>query len=365
MCYHKEKRSNAMNPFRRKNGQPVISQSVVLDTSGLIDGRIVQIAKAGFVPQNIVVPQFVIAELQFLADHGDSHKRERARYGLDVIRELQDIKRVDVEIARHKFDAIREVDDKLVALAKQIGAMLYTTDFNLNKVAQIEGVIVLNVNELAQALRPNLLPGERVTIKLTQVGQDKSQGVGYLSDGTMVVVEQASRLVGQQVQAVCTRILQTQAGKMMFATLAPGTNTATAHHASASKPQAQQPPAARHFDPAQNRGARHQQPAPSQPQATPAKKQQAASSAVQATTRRQPSQKDEQKPAEKPQQRTNTRRRSGSSAGRANNEQQRATGKPQEPQQKQQAAPQAPRGRSRRRPSPEDSLIATLNEIQK
>jgi rRNA-processing protein FCF1 len=207
-----------MNPFKRKNEQRP-DQSVVLDTSGIIDGRILEIAKAGFVPTDVVVPQFVIAELQFLADHGDTHKRERARYGLDVIRELQDIRRIDVIIARDKFDNIREVDDKLVALAKRYGSYLYTTDFNLNKVAQIEGVAVLNVNELAHALRPNLLPGERVIIKLTQVGQDKAQGVGYLQDGTMVVVEQGGRFVGQQVQAICTRILQTQAGKMMFATI--------------------------------------------------------------------------------------------------------------------------------------------------
>lgn len=356
-----------MNPFRRKNGQTVISQSVVLDTSGLIDGRIVQIAKAGFVPQNIVVPQFVIAELQFLADHGDSHKRERARYGLDVIRELQDIKRVDVEIARHKFDAIREVDDKLVALAKQMGAMLYTTDFNLNKVAQIEGIIVLNVNELAQALRPNLLPGERVTIKLTQVGQDKSQGVGYLGDGTMVVVEQASRLVGQQVQAICTRILQTQAGKMMFATLAPGSAPVAAHHAG-GKPQAQSV-GARHFDPAQSRGARQQQQAqsgsaqPSQP--NPKKPQPAAAATSAAPARRQVTSKDEQAP-KVDKQRTNTRRRNNSATRSSD---QRSV-KPQESQQKQQAPVQAQPaarggGRSRRRVSPEDSLIATLNEIQK
>ncbi len=212
------KKNFYMNPFKRKGDQP--AQIVILDTCALIDGRIIEIAKAGFVPPNIVVPQFVIAELQYLADHGDSHKRERARYGLDVIRELQDIRRAVVTIAREKFPSIKEVDDKLVALAKQYTGMLYTTDFNLNKVAQIEGVVVLNVNELAQALRPNLLPGEKVTIKVTQVGQDKTQGVGYLSDGTMVVVEQASRYVGQTVQAVCTRILQTQAGKMMFATLA-------------------------------------------------------------------------------------------------------------------------------------------------
>lgn len=347
-----------MNPFRRKNGQTVISQSVVLDTSGLIDGRIVQIAKAGFVPQNIVVPQFVIAELQFLADHGDSHKRERARYGLDVIRELQDIKRVDVEIARHKFDAIREVDDKLVALAKQIGAMLYTTDFNLNKVAQIEGIIVLNVNELAQALRPNLLPGERVTIKLTQVGQDKTQGVGYLSDGTMVVVEQASRLVGQQVQAVCTRILQTQAGKMMFATLASGAGGNNAvHHATSGKTQNHQPsaPAARHFDPAQSRTSRQQSTGGQH-----AKKQVAAPAPTQ--QRRQPVEQQSEQQTDKAQ-RPNTRRRSGG-ANRSSNQTRAAKPESQEQTQKQQAPAQA-RSRSRRRVSPEDSLIATLKEIQK
>ena len=229
-----------MNPFtRRKSDQG--APAVVLDTSGIIDGRIVEIARAGFVPQNVVVPQFVIAELQFLADHGDTHKRERARYGLDIIRELQDIRRIEVSIAREKFEHIREVDDKLVALAKQHGALLYTTDFNLNKVAQIEGVQVLNVNELAHALRPNLLPGERVSLKLTQIGQDKTQGVGYLNDGTMVVVEKASQYVGHQVQANCTRILQTQAGKMMFATLASAPAVVATPVLQEYKPEAKEP----------------------------------------------------------------------------------------------------------------------------
>ncbi|HXH27246.1 MAG TPA: PIN domain-containing protein, partial [Candidatus Acidoferrum sp.] len=164
---------------------------MIMDTCALIDGRIIDIAKSGFVTQNLVIPQFVIAELQYLADNGDSHKRERARFGLDVIRDLQDMRRVTVMIAREQFPNIKEVDDKLIALAKQYGAMLYTTDYNLNKVAQIEGIHVLNVNELAQALRPHRLPGEKLEIKITQVGQDKTQGVGYLEDGTMVVVEKA------------------------------------------------------------------------------------------------------------------------------------------------------------------------------
>jgi uncharacterized protein YacL len=193
--------------------------TMILDTCALIDGRIIAIAKAGFVPEKLIIPQFVISELQYLADTGDSQKRERARFGLDVIRDLQDMRRVVVVIAREQFKNIREVDDKLIALAKQYHAMLYTTDYNLNKVAQIEGVTVLNVNELAQALRPPRLPGERVEIKITQIGQDKTQGVGYLEDGTMVVVEHASKLLGQRVRVEFSRILQTQAGKMMFAVL--------------------------------------------------------------------------------------------------------------------------------------------------
>ncbi len=206
-----------MNPFKKKKN--VSEQILILDSCGLIDGRIVDIARIGFVPQNILIPQFIIAELQFLADHGDSHKRERARYGLDVIRMLQDLRRTNVVIARERFKNVREVDDKLVALAKQYGALLYTTDYNLNKVAQIEGVEVLNVNELAQAMRPNRLPGEKMEIKITQVGQDKTQGVGYLDDGTMVVVERAGNKVGQKIVVEFSRMLQTAAGKMMFAVL--------------------------------------------------------------------------------------------------------------------------------------------------
>lgn len=351
-----------MNPFKRKNGQSVISQSVVLDTSGLIDGRIVQIAKAGFVPQNIVVAQFVIAELQFLADHGDSHKRERARYGMDVIRELQDIKRVDVEIARQKFENIREVDDKLVALAKQLGAMLYTTDFNLNKVAQIEGVAVLNVNELAQALRPNLLPGERVVIKLTQVGQDKTQGVGYLSDGTMVVVEQASRLVGQQVQAVCTRILQTQAGKMMFATLANGNGGVSAHNAGQHGHRPQTGGGQSGQGQQRQDAPKHEQPRqPQQQRAQQAKKptQQQQEQRAERPARPGAGTKASAQSSDKPQQ----ARRSRSRAAGTPNEQQSKKQEQQPAQQGQQKSASQPRSRSsRRRVSPEDSLIAALNE---
>lgn len=234
-------------------------QTMILDTCALIDGRIIAIAKAGFVPEKLVIPQFVIAELQYLADTGDSQKRERARFGLDVIRDLQDMRRVTVLIAREQFKNIREVDDKLIALAKQYHAMLYTTDYNLNKVAAIEGVTVLNVNELAQALRPPRLPGERVEIKVTQVGQDKTQGVGYLEDGTMVVVEHASKLVGQRVRVEFSRILQTQAGKMMFAVLV---DRPQPQHPAHNKPHQHQPRP--HAD--------HPQPHKPQPQPQPAAK---------------------------------------------------------------------------------------------
>jgi uncharacterized protein YacL len=196
-----------------------LKNQMVIDTSGLIDGRLVDIVQSGFVPQRIIIPQFVVAELQLLADKGDSFKRERARYGLEVVRRLQDLRQTDVVIRPGMTRGIKEVDDKLVALAKKLGAMLYTTDFNLNQVAQIEGVRVLNVNELAQSLRAMHLPGEKTEIKITNVGQDRSQGVGYLEDGTMVVVEKAGNLVGQKVYVEFSRMLQTQAGKMMFAVM--------------------------------------------------------------------------------------------------------------------------------------------------
>lgn len=205
--------------WQRNSEQQKIKNQMVVDTSGLIDGRIVDIVGSGFVPPRLVVPQFVVAELQFLADQGDAYKRERARYGLEVVRRLQDMRQTEVVIKPGMAKGIKEVDDKLVALAKKTGAMLYTTDFNLNQVAQIEGVRVLNVNELAQGLRAMHLPGEKRDIKITQIGQDRTQGVGYLEDGTMVVVEQAAKKLNQHVQVEFTRMLQTQAGKMMFATL--------------------------------------------------------------------------------------------------------------------------------------------------
>jgi uncharacterized protein YacL len=158
-----------------------------------------------------------VAELQQLADGSDAHKRARARFGLDVVQELQDSRHVEVEIDRSFIDEEGEVDDKLVMLAKKKQAFLYTTDYNLQKVAEIEGIFVLNVNELAQSLRPPILPGEKTTIKILQKGSSKNQGVGYLEDGTMVVVDGAASKLNKVVEVVVSRSLQTSAGKMVFA----------------------------------------------------------------------------------------------------------------------------------------------------
>lgn len=193
--------------------------AIVIDTCALIDGRIQEIVRSGFAPDSIYIPTIVITELQFLADKGDAHKRERARFGLDVARELQTLKGVNVEVISPSVDKDLPVDDQLVQIAQKYRAMLYTTDYNLNKVADIKGVQVLNVNELAQGLRANYLPGESARIKLVERGQDKSQGVGYLDDGTMVVVERAGSKLQQSVDVTFTRMLQTHAGKMMFARL--------------------------------------------------------------------------------------------------------------------------------------------------
>lgn len=192
------------------------SRKMILDSCALIDGRIVELNKLGFVPDELIVPEFVIHELQMLADGSDSHKRERARYGLDVVKELQESDSAVVTIDNSITEKM-PTDDKLVLLALKHKAGLYTTDYNLNKVADIQGVKVLNVNELAQELRPVALPGERKTVKILQKGSNAKQGVGYLEDGTMVVVDDAARHIGKTFEVEVTRMHQTTAGKMVFA----------------------------------------------------------------------------------------------------------------------------------------------------
>ncbi|HUC95596.1 MAG TPA: TRAM domain-containing protein [Candidatus Saccharimonadia bacterium] len=193
------------------------SRSIILDTCALIDGRIVELSNSGFIPDNLIIPEFVIKELQFLADGSDSQKRSRARYGLDVVKDLQNSKNCNVIIDQSFSNVKLPTDDKLVKLSQKLDLPLYTTDFNLNKVAEISGVKVLNVNELAQQLRPEFLPGERQKIKIIQKGSNQSQGVGYLEDGTMVVIENASKYINKEVEIEIIRSLQTVAGRMLFA----------------------------------------------------------------------------------------------------------------------------------------------------
>ena len=193
------------------------SRSILVDTSVLIDGRIIAIAKSGFISDTLVIPRSVVGELQFMADNADHEKRARARHGLDVVAELQSIPHITVEILQDGSKASEGVDERLLTLAKKHQAAVCTIDYNLNKVALVEGITVLNVNELAQSLRMAYLPGERMLLELVQKGQDAHQGVGYLSDGTMVVVEHANKQIGQMVEVEFIRSLQTAAGKMMFA----------------------------------------------------------------------------------------------------------------------------------------------------
>lgn len=203
--------SGSKGTVRRK------SNPVLVDTSVFMDGRILAVVRTGFLYDQILVPRSVIGELQLLADSSDNEKRARARHGLDVIAELQNIADARVEILQDDINAREGVDNRLLELAKKHGAAICTIDYNLNKVATVEGIRVLNINELAQEIRLAHLPGEKLNIHLTQKGQDSHQAVGYLPDGTMVVVEQSNALIGKTVEVEVIRSLQTVAGKMIFA----------------------------------------------------------------------------------------------------------------------------------------------------
>jgi uncharacterized protein YacL len=188
----------------------------ILDTSVIIDGRIADIAETGFIQGGLAIPQFVLRELQMVADSADSLKRNRGRRGLDVLQRLQKMPQVAVEILDEDFPHVREVDMKLVELGKLYGSKVVTNDFNLNKVAQLHGVTVLNINELANALRPVVLPGEIMRVFILKEGKEYNQGVAYLDDGTMVVVDNARRLISKTIDISVTSVLQTTAGKMIF-----------------------------------------------------------------------------------------------------------------------------------------------------
>ncbi len=198
---------------------------IFVDTSVLIDGRILSIAASGFLTRPLYVPRSVVGELQFLADNADPEKRTRARHGLDIIKQLQEIKTVKTVIFADSTRAEDGVDNRLLELAKKYKGAVCTIDYNLNKVAVVEGLEVLNVNDLAKTLRMSYLPGEKTHLELTQKGNDSHQAVGHLPDGTMVVVEQASKYIGNAVEVEFIRSLQTAAGKMMFAKLVVASQT--------------------------------------------------------------------------------------------------------------------------------------------
>jgi uncharacterized protein YacL len=191
----------------------------ILDTSVIIDGRIADVAETGFLTGTLIIPQFILRELQQVADSPDSSKRQRGRRGLDMLNRLQNNSSLDIQIVETDFPSVREVDLKLIELGKQIDAVIVTNDFNLNKVSQLRGVSVLNINELANALKPVVLPGEAMRVFILKEGKEYNQGVAYLDDGTMVVVDNARRLIGKNADIAVTSVLQTTAGKMIFGRL--------------------------------------------------------------------------------------------------------------------------------------------------
>ena len=193
------------------------SYAKVIDTSVIIDGRIVDVCEAGFIEGSFIIPQFILQELQNIADSADSLRRARGRRGLDMLHKIQNMTNITVKIVDEDFPKIKEVDAKLVALAKLLNAKIITNDFNLNKVAELQGVRVLNLNELANALKPVVLPGEKMNIFIAKEGKEHSQGVGYLDDGTMVVVDNARKNMNRQLDVIVTSVLQTTAGRMIFA----------------------------------------------------------------------------------------------------------------------------------------------------
>jgi len=191
----------------------------VLDTSVIIDGRIADVAETGFLGGTLIIPNFILTELQQVADSADSSKRQRGRRGLDMLQRLRNNSKLDIQIVETDFPAVKEVDLKLIELGKQLDAVIVTNDFNLNKVSQLRGVSVLNINELANALKPVVLPGEAMRVFILKEGKEYNQGVAYLDDGTMVVVDNARRLIGKTTDIAVTSVLQTTAGKMIFGRL--------------------------------------------------------------------------------------------------------------------------------------------------
>ena len=198
-------------------GETTVGQTFkILDTSVIIDGRIADLVETGFLDGTLVIPQFVLRELQLVADSADSLKRNRGRRGLDVLQRVQKMTQLNIQILEDDFPNVREVDMKLIELAKLYACKIVTNDFNLNKVAQLRGVEVLNINDLANALKPVVLPGETMRVFILKEGKEYNQGVAYLDDGTMVVVDNARKMISKTIDVAVTSVLQTTAGKMIF-----------------------------------------------------------------------------------------------------------------------------------------------------
>ena len=193
-----------------------LNRNILLDTSVIIDGRVADIAKTGFLPGTLLIPRFVLNELQYIADSPDGMRRQRGRRGMEVLAELQKLPNVLVRISDINVDGVREVDDKLIVLGKQLKSPVLTNDYNLNRIAELQGVTVLNINELANAVKSVVLPGEILRINVIQEGKEYGQGVGYMDDGTMVVVENGKDYIGEYMEVNITKVLQTAAGRMIF-----------------------------------------------------------------------------------------------------------------------------------------------------
>ncbi|MFA5363099.1 MAG: PIN domain-containing protein [Candidatus Omnitrophota bacterium] len=211
---------NIIIPYIRLRRQDQVEEIVILDTSVIIDGRIVDILRTHFLEGKIVIPRFVLKELQLIADSMDPLKRQRGRRGLEILQTIQKELGMSINLNEEDFPEVKEVDAKLVKLARLLEAKILTVDFNLNRVASIQGIKVLNINELANAMKTMVFPGEEMQIRLIKDGKEYNQAVGYLEDGTMVVVEDGRKLVGQEVRVQVTSVIQTQAGRMVFTKLA-------------------------------------------------------------------------------------------------------------------------------------------------
>jgi len=211
---------NLVIPYVKFKRQSRREESIVVDTSSIIDGRIMDIVKTGFIEAKFIVPRFVLNELQALADSTDHMKRQKGKRGIEILHTLKKEPNIEVEISDQKVESMKSVDEKIIKLAQNLDAEILTTDYNLNRIAQLQGVKVLNINDLANALKPTFIAGQRFSLKLIKEGKEHNQAIGYLEDGTMVVVENSRRLVGKTVGVEVTSILQSSSGRIVFTKLA-------------------------------------------------------------------------------------------------------------------------------------------------